>query len=215
MPHPPAAQPGHDRLAHPLRRLLLGCALLLVASLPAQPPVFVVLAGQQEEGEGLLDVRLDPSAQLGVLLRPALQPAGQVGARFQHRVSFIKPGQLGDAVVGVAAAELVTGVAQEVDVAALPAGFGEDFHDGALEAGMIVADDHLHPVQPAFLQAEQLGLPRARALLGGQLHRQDLAAAVPADAQGDLHGPALAQAVLPHPFVTGVATSGNHPTRAG
>jgi hypothetical protein len=53
MPHPPAAQPGHDRLAHPLRRLLLGCALLLVASLPAQPPATT----QPGRAEGYLDRR--------------------------------------------------------------------------------------------------------------------------------------------------------------
>jgi hypothetical protein len=54
---------------------------------------------------------------------------------------------------------MVEGVPEEVDVAALESGLGEDLADGAPEAGVVVGDDELDAAEPAPAQAEEEVLP--------------------------------------------------------
>jgi hypothetical protein len=54
--------------------------------------------------------------------------------------TVVAPEQFSQAIFIGHAGEMVEGVAQEVEVAALPCGLGEDLGDGTLEAGVIVAD---------------------------------------------------------------------------
>jgi len=55
---------------------------------------------------------------------------------------------------------VIEGVAQEVDIAALEGGVGQDLADGRAQAGMIVGDDQLDAVEAAFAQADEEVLPR-------------------------------------------------------
>ena len=69
---------------------------------------------------------------------PQVEPAAQVLAGFGGVAAVVKPAQFGEAIVVGFARQMVEGVAQKVDVTALPGGFGEDFGDGAFETGMVV-----------------------------------------------------------------------------
>lgn len=166
--------------------------------------VFVMGPRQPVEGERLLDVGLDPVAELAVHLLPAGQPLGQMAAGFGDFVQIVEPAQFQQTVVGVFARQVVERVAQKVDVATLPVRLGQRLHRGAFEAGVVVADDQLHAVQAAFLQPQQMLLPAGGALAAGQFDGQHMAAAVPADTQRDEHSAAVPHAVFPHPFVAGV-----------
>jgi hypothetical protein len=50
---------------------------------------------------------------------------------------------------------VVRGIAQEIDAAMLPDGFGRDFANSHFKPRMIVSDDQLHAVKPARLEAAQ------------------------------------------------------------
>ena len=66
------------------------------------------------------------------------------------RAAVVKPAQLLQAVVVGLARQVIEGVAQEVDVAALEGGLGQDLADGRAQACMIVGDDQLDAVEAAF-----------------------------------------------------------------
>ena len=76
------------------------------------------------------------------------------------RAAVVKPAQLLQAVVVGLARQVIEGVAQEVDVAALERGVGQDLADGRAQACMIVGDDQLDAVEAAFAQADEEVLPR-------------------------------------------------------
>ena len=54
---------------------------------------------------------------------------------------------------------MVEGVAQEVDVASLEGGLGEDLADACAKPGMVVGDDELDAMEASPAQAEQEVLP--------------------------------------------------------
>ena len=100
--------------------------------------VFVVFARLAVKGPSLLDVFLDPGAEFWVFWGPKVEPAAQVQAGFGGVAAVVKPAQFSEAIVVGFAWKVVERVAQKMDVAALPGGFGEDFGDSAFEAGMVV-----------------------------------------------------------------------------
>ena len=53
-----------------------------------------MLARQSVDGQRLLDIVLDPLAQLGILALPLLQPAGEVLARLANLPAVVEPAQL-------------------------------------------------------------------------------------------------------------------------
>ena len=99
---------------------------------------------------------------------------------------------------------MVECVAQEVDVAALPAGFGKDFGQRTLEAGVVVADGQAHAAQTALLQAQEQVAPARGAFAIGDLDGEDLAPAFPVDADGHQHRPRADDTLLAHLLVTGI-----------
>lgn len=62
----------------------------------------------------------------------------------------VEPAEFLDTVVVGLLGQVVKGIPQEMDVAALPGGFGQHLEDRFLESGMIVGDDELDPVQAVF-----------------------------------------------------------------
>ncbi len=53
--------------------------------------MLVVLARQPVEGEGLVDIRLDPGAEFRVLVLPTGEPGGEIAARFFGGVAVVEP----------------------------------------------------------------------------------------------------------------------------
>ena len=100
-------------------------------------------------------------------------------------------------VVGLAL-DVVEGVAQEVDVAALLGSFAEYFPDRPDESVVVVADHELDAVQAALAPAGEKRLLAAAALAAGEFDAEDLAVAIPADADGDQHRLEADHTVLAH-----------------
>jgi hypothetical protein len=166
--------------------------------------VFVVLPGLAVEGPGLLDLFFDPGAELRVFAGPFVEPGPELLAGFDDVPQVVEPAELGQAVVVGPAGKVVEGVAQEVDVAALPGGFGQDFGNGAFEAGVVVADGQADAGQAPLFQPEEELAPAGGALAAGQFDAEDAAAAFPVDPDGHKHGPAADDAVFADLLVAGV-----------
>ena len=75
------------------------------------------------------------------------------------RTPIAEPAQFLQAVVVGLARQMVEGVTEEVDVAALEGGFGKHLPDGCAKACVIVGDDELDAVEAAPAQSEQEVLP--------------------------------------------------------
>ncbi len=133
-----------------------------------------MLAPQPIEGEGLLDVVLDPVGELGKLALPALEPGRQIAARLREVAAVIVPAQLLQALVVPLPGHVIQGIPEKMHVAALPGGGGQDFGNRLLQPRMIVRDHDLDAGAAAFLQAQEEVLPARPALPVGQLHRQHL-----------------------------------------
>ena len=76
---------------------------------------------------------------------------------------------------------------------------------------MVVADDELDAVQAALAESGEERVPAAAALAAGEFDAEDVAAAVPADADGDQHRLGVGDAVLAHLLVAGVEDVGLRP----
>src|SRR5450631_2634285 len=92
--------------------------------------MLMVLARQPVEGEGLLDGFLDPADELRIAGSPFGDPCGEVLVSLLDRTTVIEPAQFLQAVVVGLARQVIEGVAEEVDVAALESGFGKHLADG-------------------------------------------------------------------------------------
>ncbi len=103
--------------------------------------VLVVRQQQPVEGEGLLDVLLDPVRQRAVAALPALQPGGQVPARLGLVEAMVQPAQLLQAVVVPLARHVIQRVAQEMHVAALPDRLRENLLDRPPQPRVIVGNN--------------------------------------------------------------------------
>jgi hypothetical protein len=119
----------------------------------------MMLARQAIEGEGLFDRFLAPADELWIARAPFGDPCGQVDASLLDRASVVEPAQLLQAIVIGLARQMVEGVAQEVDVASLEGGFGEDFAHGRAQSGMIIGDDELDPMQASLFEGEEEVFP--------------------------------------------------------
>jgi hypothetical protein len=93
-------------------------------------PVLVGFDG----GEGLLDGLFDPLGEAWVASRPFGEPGGAVGLGLGEVAAVVKPAQFLQAVVGMLPRQMIEGVSEEVDVAALVGGLAENLADGRSEA---------------------------------------------------------------------------------
>ncbi len=149
--------------------------------------MLVVLARQAVEGQRFADVGFDPVGELGVARRPAREPRLEVLLRFFEIAPVVEPAQLLAAIVVGFARQIVEDIAEEVHVAALPHGFGQQLAHGALQARVIVGDDKLHAVEPPRLQPFHKRRPTRPRLPIRELHAQNLAAPFPVDPDRDQH----------------------------
>jgi len=97
---------------------------LLVEALEHVGRLHVLVMGQREPvvAQRFLDVVLNPSTELGVFGLPLGQPGGDVAPDLGQVAPVIEPAELLQAVVIDLARNVVEGIPQEEDVAALPKG---------------------------------------------------------------------------------------------
>ena len=89
------------------------------------------------------DVLLHPVAEPGVGALPAGKPGGEVALRLLQVAPVVEPAQLLQAVVVGLAGHVVEGVPEEMDVAPLPGGLGQDLPEGLAQPGVVVGDHEL------------------------------------------------------------------------
>ena len=99
---------------------------------------------------------------------------------------------------------MVEGVSEEVDVAALPSGLGQDLHDASPQSLVVVGDHELDAAKAALFEGEKEIPPAGLAPAAGELDPEDLEVTVLVDA--DRHQDSLASndAAFSHPFVAGI-----------
>lgn len=147
---------------------------------------------------------LGPVAELRLARLPLLEPRGQIAAGFFDVAALVEPAEFGEALAVGLAGEVVDGVSQEMDVAALPHGFWQDLADGLAQPFVVVADGELYTPKAASLQADQEVLPRGRALAAGQADSKDATATFLIDADRDLDGTLPDDSALPNALVAGI-----------
>jgi hypothetical protein len=86
--------------------------------------MLVMLAWESIKAQRFFEVPFDLGGAPRIFARPPRQPSRQVAARFDPVAAGVEPAQLLQAIVIDFARDLVQGVAQKVDIAALPDGFG-------------------------------------------------------------------------------------------
>jgi hypothetical protein len=89
----------------------------------------------------------------------------------------------------VEARDVGLGVLLEIELAALPRHGWKDRRAGGTEAGMVIADDRLNPVEATFLEGGQEGSPVDPRLAQGGAEAEDRALSIQNDAGGDKDGP--------------------------
>src|ERR1700760_1355542 len=99
---------------------------------------------------------------------------------------------------------MVERVSEEMHVAALISRLRQNLAQRRPQAGVIVGDDKFDAVQTARLEPKQEVAPTRPALAIGELDRQNLAAAIPIDADRDQYRLADDHPSLAHPFVARV-----------
>ena len=157
------------------------------------------------ESQRLLDVRLDPFAETGVFIRPLGEPKPQIVTGLGKGSTIIDPAQFDHAVgIDMLFREMIPCVTQEMDIASLPYGLGQNFGDRVTNAAMVVADHELHTMKPSFLELNEEVFPNGFALPGGEFYTEDLPATVPADAEGDQDGLILNDSVDTDLFIPGI-----------
>ena len=123
--------------------------------------MFVVSNRKTVEGKGFFDILLHPVTELLILFLPLAQPGRQVLMGFFEISSIVNPAQFLQAVVISFAGEMIHGIAQKMDVAALPQRLRQDFSDRLLEPFMIIRHHQVHSGESTILQADEK-LPPAR-----------------------------------------------------
>jgi hypothetical protein len=73
------------------------------------------------------------------------EPGGDVAAHLDELAPVINPAQLLQAVIGQPARQMVECVSEEVHIAALSEGTGQDLADCLLEHRTVIGDDQLDP----------------------------------------------------------------------
>lgn len=113
---------------------------------------------------GLLNGLLDPGGEAGVARLPLQEPGREIGTGLGEVAPVVEPAQFLQAVVAGLARQVVEGVAEEVNVAALVGGLGQDLADRGAKAGVVVGDDELDAREAAGDQAAEKVAPRGAAL---------------------------------------------------
>src|ERR1700675_2261348 len=117
--------------------------------------MLMVLAWEAVEAKRFFEVLFNPGSEPRVFTRPSRQPGRQIAACFSQIAAGVEPAPLLPAVVVALTRYVVQSVAEEMDIAALPDGFWQDFANGRLKPRMIVGDYQLHAVKPACLESAQ------------------------------------------------------------
>ena len=161
--------------------------------------------GQRKDGEALGQILFHPGGEFrrggGVggddFFEPALR-AGQIG-RVEHAADG-----LSDRGALIQSGHVSLGVLLQMKLTALPGHRWEDGGARRAQARMVVADDQVHAVQAALLQAGEEGAPVDFGFAEGRADTQDGAFAVGPDAQGDEHGAIEDPTALADLFIAGV-----------
>ena len=149
--------------------------------------MLVVLTRQAVEVQRLADVRFDPVGELRVPLLPARESRLEVLLCLCEIVPVIEPPELLPAIVIGLPGQIVEGVTEEVDVAALPHGLGQQLAHRALEPGVIVRHHKLDAVEAARLQPFHERRPARARLAVRQLDAEHLPPAFPVDPERNEH----------------------------
>src|SRR5215210_3409801 len=144
-----------------------------------------MLAREAEEGEGLLDCILDPLGQPRVFCLPFGEPCGEISLGLGEIATIVEPPELPKAVVGMLSRQVIQGVPEKMNVAALIGCLAENLADGSPEAGMIIGDDKFDAVKATGLQGKEEVPPGGAALAIGHVNGKDLAASIPMNTDGD------------------------------
>jgi hypothetical protein len=88
--------------------------------------MLVVCRRVAKERKGLFDAGFGPFAQPRIAHLPLLQPLAQMLAGFLYAAAVVDPAQFDQAVRVGFARKIVERITQEVDLATLPAGFGQE-----------------------------------------------------------------------------------------
>src|SRR5215831_12179470 len=166
--------------------------------------MLMVLAWQAVEGQRLDDVLFDPARKLWIFARPFGEPGSQIAARLGEIAPVIEPTQFLQAVIVDATRHVVERISQKMHVTALIGRFRQDLAQCRPEPGVIIGDHELDATETARLEPGKKIPPARPALTIGELDRQDLAAAVPVDADRDQNCLADDYPALAHPFIAGV-----------
>src|ERR1700730_10749807 len=166
--------------------------------------MLVMLAWESIETKCFFKVFFNPDGEPWIFACPPRQPGRQIAACFGQIAAGVEPAQLLQAVVVDLARYVVQGVAEEMDIAALPDGFRQNLTNRRLKSRMIVGDHQLHAVKPAHLESAQELAPARAAFPIGEFHPQYLAATVPVDADGNQHGMADNHSGLAYALVAGI-----------
>lgn len=105
------------------------------------PQLLVVAQREAVEGQGHLDVLLDPVAQLGQEGLPSGQPDDQVAPGLFDVSPLVEPAEFDERVVLHLSMSVLQGVSQRAHAAPLPEGLGQDLSDGEAKAFVGLAED--------------------------------------------------------------------------
>ncbi len=104
----------------------------------------MVLQGQSVEGESLADILFYPLTEFRVFYLPAFQPWRQVFLRLGQISAVVEPAQFLQAVIQSLSGQMIQGVSQKVNIAALPDRLRDHCGNGSLESRMIIRGHELH-----------------------------------------------------------------------
>src|SRR6202048_5343906 len=101
--------------------------------------------------------------------------------------AIVKPTQLLQAIIVDPARHVIEGVPQQMHVAALIGRLRQSLAQGGSEASVVISHYEFDAVETTRLEPQQEIPPARSALPVGELDRQNLAPAVPVDADRDQH----------------------------
>ncbi len=165
----------------------------------------LVGGGQQEHGEALRQVFLQPGGELGCALGKmrddSFEPllGRRTGGAFKNAADGT--GHFGPLIQ---TRDVSLSVLLEVELAALPGDGTKDGFAGGSHAGVIVADNERDAVEAALDEALEGGAPMRFGFTEGDAHAEDDALACGSDAQRDEDGTVAEVTVVADFFVAGV-----------
>ena len=94
--------------------------------------MLVELPQQTVKAEGLLNAVLGPVAEPGITALPFFQPGQKVAPGLGEIAPIVEPSKFLQAVVIGPSRQVIARIAQEIDIATLPDGFGQELGDRPL-----------------------------------------------------------------------------------